>query len=185
MGHRDRRVELLQHELDVAERRRARFARTAVVLACVSVVGIALIAWGLSAGARAEQRVNATATASESRPSATTGAEADTKEYSAPEKGSGAPTAKEPEAKQDPQSVSIAIGQRGYEPSQVTVKEGAPVELVVARGEGCAAGFLIPELDVAADNSQGPATVELGRLKRGTYRFTCGMQMVEGTLVVQ
>lgn len=83
------------------------------------------------------------------------------------------------------QRLSIRIGESGYEPSVVRASAGRPITLVVEQGEGCAAGFLMPSLGVAADNSSGPATVKLGTLKRGTYRFTCGMEMVEGKLVVR
>lgn len=91
------------------------------------------------------------------------------------------PPAKKPSA----QKVSIGIGDYGFEPTIVTVNAGAPVQLTVAQGDGCAAGFLIAELGISADNSAKPAVVSLPALKPGTYRFTCGMEMVEGRLVVR
>jgi plastocyanin len=84
-----------------------------------------------------------------------------------------------------PQRFDIAIGASGYEPSSVTAQAGRPVTLTVAKGTGCATNFLMPSLGVTADNSQGPATVSLGRLAAGTYKFTCGMGMIEGNLVVR
>lgn len=83
------------------------------------------------------------------------------------------------------QKFSIGLGDYGYEPTVVTAKAGTPIQLTVAQGEGCAAGFLIAELGVAADNSTRAAVVSLPALSPGTYRFTCGMEMVEGRLVVQ
>ncbi len=82
------------------------------------------------------------------------------------------------------QRVTIRIGDAGYEPATVEVKAGTPVRLTVGKGEGCAAGFLMPELGLSADNSSGPATLTLPPLKPGVYRFTCGMEMVEGRIVV-
>lgn len=83
------------------------------------------------------------------------------------------------------QVFDIRIGERGYEPSVVRARAGLPVTLIVAQGEGCAEGFLIASLGIDANNSSGPATVNLGALEPGTYRFTCGMDMVEGNLVVE
>jgi plastocyanin domain-containing protein len=84
-----------------------------------------------------------------------------------------------------PQQISIGIGASGYEPASVTAQAGRPVTLTVAKGTGCATTFLMPSLGVTADNSQGPATVSLGKLSAGTYKFTCGMGMIEGKLVVR
>lgn len=83
------------------------------------------------------------------------------------------------------QRFRLAIGAVGYEPDRIVAKAGAPVELTVARGEGCASGFALPDLDVLRDNSKGPVTVRLAALKPGSYTFTCGMGMVTGTLVVR
>lgn len=92
-------------------------------------------------------------------------------------------TAKPPKAVT--QRVSVGIGAYGYEPAVITVNAGSAVELTVAQGDGCASGFLIPELGVAADNSTQAAVVVLPAVEPGIYRFTCGMEMVEGRLVVE
>jgi plastocyanin domain-containing protein len=47
------------------------------------------------------------------------------------------------------------------------------------------AEFSFPAFDVFEDLTNGGAVVELPALDPGTYEFTCGMQMVGGTLVVQ
>jgi hypothetical protein len=78
-----------------------------------------------------------------------------------------------------------AIGDTGYEPAVLTAKAGTPIKLTVDKGEGCAAGFLMPELGIELDNSSGSVTKSLGSLEAGDYRFTCGMQMVEGLLRVK
>lgn len=89
-----------------------------------------------------------------------------------------------PAASSPTKRIRIRIGATGYEPSTVSAKAGTPIVLMIDQGEGCAAGFLLPSLGVERDNSSGPVTVTLGRLKPGTYRFTCGMGMVEGRLVI-
>ena len=83
------------------------------------------------------------------------------------------------------QRVRIAIGASGYVPSVVTASSNSPVVLYVGRGQGCAAGFLIRKLGVNKDNSSGAVIVNLGRVAAGSYRFSCGMEMVTGTLIVK
>lgn len=83
------------------------------------------------------------------------------------------------------QRFKIAVGARGYEPSAITADGDRPIELTVAQGEGCAAGFLMPTLGVEEDNSTGPVTIRLGRLEPGSYTFTCGMAMVTGKITVR
>ncbi len=82
------------------------------------------------------------------------------------------------------QRISIGFGPAGYDPATVRASAGRPIELTVDQGSGCAAGFLLPELDIFADNTAGPATVQLEPLEPGTYTFTCGMQMLRGSLIV-
>lgn len=81
--------------------------------------------------------------------------------------------------------VRIAVGSAGYEPDVVRVKSGVPITLTVGRGEGCAAGFLMPDLGISKDNSTGAITFRIRPLRPGTYRFTCGMEMVEGRLIAE
>jgi Cupredoxin-like domain len=94
-------------------------------------------------------------------------------------------TAQKPATSTAAQTFSIAIGGTGYEPSQVVAAAGRPITLKVAKGEGCAGGFLMPSLGVDKDNSGGPVSVKLGPLTAGSYQWTCGMGMVSGTLVVR
>ena len=84
-----------------------------------------------------------------------------------------------------PQRFDIKIGRTGYEPSTIVAAPGRPITLTVGKGEGCAAGFLIPSLGVSKDNSSGKVAIRLGALKPGTYVFSCGMDMVRGNLVVR
>ncbi len=84
-----------------------------------------------------------------------------------------------------PQRFSIRIGRTGYEPSVVSASSKSPITLSVGKGQGCAAGFVMPSLGIQKDNSQGTVTFSLGKLKPGTYRFNCAMGMVSGRLVVR
>jgi plastocyanin len=92
---------------------------------------------------------------------------------------------KKPKASESSQHYSIKIGDTGYTPSVVKATSGSPITLTVGKGEGCAAGFTLLSLGIEKDNSEGPVTFSVGRLKPGTYRFACAMDMVEGSLVVR
>lgn len=83
------------------------------------------------------------------------------------------------------QKYTIRIGEIGYEPEVVRAKAGVPITFTVEEGQGCAAGFGIPSLKIYKDNSNGPVTFSLGKLKAGTYQFFCGMGMIAGDLVVK
>jgi hypothetical protein len=92
--------------------------------------------------------------------------------------------ARKPAAAPSKQHFAIGIGD-GYAPSIIRASSASPITLTVAKGDGCAAGFTIPELGIEKDNSGGPVTFSLGRLKAGTYRFACAMDMIEGRIVVK
>ena len=83
------------------------------------------------------------------------------------------------------QRFTILIGGSGYEPSHLTASSASRITLTVGKGDGCAAGFTIPSLGINKDNSKSAVTFSLGKLKAGTYRYLCAMQMVEGRLVVR
>lgn len=65
------------------------------------------------------------------------------------------------------------------------MRAGIPIKLTVGKGEGRAAGFIMPSLNISPDNSNRPVTTELPALKAGVYKFSCAMEMVEGRLIVQ
>jgi hypothetical protein len=84
------------------------------------------------------------------------------------------------------QIVDIGVKNGFYSPNEFTVAAGQPVTVVFSgNAKGCLAMPTFPSLKVKADFTSGEAAVELGELKAGTYRFTCGMQMPGGKIVVQ
>lgn len=195
----------LQATLDREEaRRKTRVRRALVVLAAglVVIAATAVVRGNAAAADRAAQASVATEQVASVVPStpATEAQPAD--EPTAPTDAAitSPPTPKQAEpdsAKQAPgtpkiatgpptkQNIRIGIGVTGYSPSTVTADAGSPIVLSVDRGEGCAAGFLMPSLDVAADNTAGPVSIDLGRVPAGSYQFTCGMEMIGGTLIVK
>ena len=84
------------------------------------------------------------------------------------------------------QVLTVGLVGGWYEPNLFTVKADLPVTVVfTGRAEGCLAEPEFPELGIKADLSSGAATVPLGRLKHGTYTFTCSMGVNEGRITVE
>jgi hypothetical protein len=84
------------------------------------------------------------------------------------------------------QVVSVGLVGGWYLPDRFTVKAGMPVTVVfTGRAEGCLAEPEFPELGVKASLASGTATVALGRLKAGTYTFTCSIGVNEGRITVE
>lgn len=187
----------VEREMRRAERER----RQTVVFALLGgtiVVAIAAIVAAVTFGrAAADERAatpNAREVAASDRAEPTESAKdpapavSETETAEAPAEPKPAPkAAPKPVAKPKPavQKLSVGLGQYGYDPEVLTAKAGIPIKLTVAEGQGCAAGFLMPSLNVNADNTSGPAVIDLPALDAGSYQFTCGMEMVAGTLEVR
>jgi len=73
----------------------------------------------------------------------------------------------------------------GYEPSQVVVKAGQPVQLNFFRKDSssCLEKVLFPDFHIAADLAMNQITsIEFTPEKPGDYPFTCGMNMFRGVV---
>ena len=76
----------------------------------------------------------------------------------------------------------------GYQPATVKVKAGKPVALTFVHKEkaGCGDVVQIPSLGIKRTLTYGQKTVVTFTPKKtGTLRFTCGMDMYNGSVVVQ
>jgi len=88
-----------------------------------------------------------------------------------------------------PVAVQVAhiVVRGGYDPARIEVKANLPVRLVFRREEveGCSDTVLIPEWGIARRLPVGEDTaIEFTPQVPGEYAFTCGMQMMRGTIVV-
>lgn len=85
------------------------------------------------------------------------------------------------------QEVTIVV-QGGYQPSEVTLKQGVPARLRFVRKDsgGCGDELRIPDFGIQQPlHGLKETVVTFVPDKVGTFPFTCGMQMMKGTLVVR
>jgi hypothetical protein len=76
----------------------------------------------------------------------------------------------------------------GYSPERLVLKKGVPVRLTVTRKDTseCSRELLIPEFGVKQELTPLKETVvTFTPDKAGTFTFSCGMDMLRGTLVVE
>jgi hypothetical protein len=84
------------------------------------------------------------------------------------------------------QRVAVTVD-GGYVPARVAVKVGRPVAITFNRkpDEGCGDEVVFPALGLRKKLPAGKTVVVFTPKQRGTLRFTCGMEMYAGTLVVR
>lgn len=88
----------------------------------------------------------------------------------------------------DVQVVEVAVGADGFDPQKIELEAGTPARLVFTRtsDETCATEVQIPGYDI--EKTELPlgeeVAIEFMPDETGTFTFVCGMDMLEGTLVV-
>ena len=84
--------------------------------------------------------------------------------------------------------VEIEVGASGYDPAEVRATAGQPLTLVFTRvtDEGCGQELVIASQDIRRDLPLNePVSVTFTPAEAGRLRFTCGMDMYDGAIVVQ
>ncbi|MCA9608007.1 MAG: cupredoxin domain-containing protein [Myxococcales bacterium] len=88
----------------------------------------------------------------------------------------------------EPTRIAIEVGSSGYTPSEVHATRGEPVTLVFTRTteEGCGEVLVIASEDIRRDLPLNePVEVTFTPSQSGHLRFSCGMDMYDGTIVVE
>ncbi len=98
----------------------------------------------------------------------------------------GAP---QPAAPRDgiPQRLVVNVGDTSYKPSSLKARAGTPVQLVLRTDNtmGCTRSIVVPKLNLEESLPEtGETVLDLGTLKPGKLRFTCGMGMYSGSIQV-
>lgn len=86
------------------------------------------------------------------------------------------------------QRVAVTVNASGYEPSEVQATAGEPLTLVFTRitDEGCGEELVIASQDIRRDLPLNePVEITFTPSEAGRLRFTCGMDMYDGAIVVQ
>lgn len=73
----------------------------------------------------------------------------------------------------------------GFDPNVIRAQAGVPLEVTFSEGFGCMAQVMSRDLGFFEDLTTGPKTVRIPALSAGEYGFSCGMEMVFGTIVVE
>lgn len=87
-----------------------------------------------------------------------------------------------------PMSLSVTVDAVGYHPSSVSAPAGQPVRLTITRtsDEGCGQQVVFPSLNIRRDLPLNRAvSVDFSMPASGSVAFTCGMDMLRGSVVVQ
>ncbi len=100
----------------------------------------------------------------------------------------GAPKAANKASAPKANVIKVVVTDKGFEPSQINVKQGEPVELEVTRKvEGtCATAIVIKDQGVKEELPlDKPVKVKVKTDKKGEIGFSCPMGMIRGTITVQ
>ena len=98
--------------------------------------------------------------------------------------GSGEPVEGTTTVEGDVQRISVDAS-AGYDPNVIRATAGVPLEITFSQGSGCMAQVMSRDLGFFEDLTGGPKTIKLPALEAGEYGFSCGMEMVFGTIVVE
>lgn len=85
----------------------------------------------------------------------------------------------------DVQRISVDVSAGYFDPSVIRVKAGVPVEITFGEGSGCMAEVMFKDFSVFESLTDGGAVVNLPALDPGEYSFSCGMEMVYGTVIAE
>lgn len=97
----------------------------------------------------------------------------------------GAATTKAATVEGNIQRITVDLSKGYYDPTTIELKAGIPAEITFGQGGGCLAQVQSQDLGFFEDLSGGAKTINVAALTPGTYTFTCGMQMVSGSIVVK
>ncbi len=87
-----------------------------------------------------------------------------------------------------PKEIQVTVTDKGFEPKDVTIRQGQPAVLVMTRKteRTCATEAIFAETgrkyDLPLDQ---PVRVDLSGVSRGTIHYACGMDMLKGTVTIE
>jgi plastocyanin domain-containing protein len=91
-------------------------------------------------------------------------------------------------AKPGLQTAKIEINTKGYQPAKLKLRRGVRARVTFLRTTDatCAKEIVLPDFNIRrALPLNEPVVVNFTPIKRGTFTFVCGMNMMRGQLIVQ
>jgi len=87
----------------------------------------------------------------------------------------------------DVQRITVDTSAGYYNPNVIKLAAGVPAEITFTQASGCLGEVQSSALNFYADLTGGDQTIriEAAQLVPGTYEFSCGMQMVFGSIIVE
>ena len=84
--------------------------------------------------------------------------------------------------------IQVSVTDNGFEPSEIPVKRGDNVTLVITRrtDQTCATEVVFAGRDIQKDLPLNQAvSIDLGKVESGPIAFACPMDMIKGEVVVR
>ncbi|MBK6534252.1 MAG: cupredoxin domain-containing protein [Deltaproteobacteria bacterium] len=94
---------------------------------------------------------------------------------------------REPAAASTGPRVAITVGDRGFQPTEASVRAGHPVTVVFTRTSDneCGTQVIFPALNIRRDLPLNQPVEVTFTPTAGTITFTCGMNMLRGSIVAR
>ena len=86
------------------------------------------------------------------------------------------------------QTAKVEINTKGYQPTGLKLRRGIRAQVTFLRttDANCAKEIVLPDFNIRrALPLNEPVVVNFTPIKRGTFTFVCGMNMLKGQLIVQ
>ncbi|MGE3801773.1 MAG: cupredoxin domain-containing protein [Candidatus Kapaibacterium sp.] len=97
--------------------------------------------------------------------------------------------ATQPEVVDGVQVITVKVEDMGYTPSKIAFKAGMPAKIIFDQHAEyeCASDVMSKDLGIALTKLPKAEKTEVTFTpdKAGTYQFTCGMDMLKGTVIVE
>ena len=87
-----------------------------------------------------------------------------------------------------PQTARVTVGERGYEPSRLTLRSGVPARITFVRttDKTCGTDVVFPSLNIRRELPLNQSVdIEFTPRASGNIEFLCGMNMLRGMVVVE
>ena len=87
----------------------------------------------------------------------------------------------------DAQTATVEITSKGFEPSSLKLKAGAPAKVTFVRktDETCAKEVVMKDYGIKRDLPLNELVTVEFTPRKGEFTFACGMNMVKGKLIVE